>query len=136
MFWFSWCCIEMTTILKEMRIAQLCSKSERTLGNETDLTYMNWNAMKSYLNLIYLLFLSLNSNIFSITIYNPIKQCAVNLFTAIATQRVSLTVEVLPTIGKTQDREDANESYFWSPQHAGTELDTDFLGKKFSRFPK
>jgi hypothetical protein len=67
--------------------------------------------------------LSLKINIFSLTIYNPIKQCALNLFTAIATQRVRLTVEVLPTIGKTQDREDANESYFCCSQHAENHSD-------------
>ena len=83
---------------------------------------MNRKAKKSHLKLIYLLFLSLKIDIFSLTIYNPIKQCALNLFTAIATQRVRLTVEVLPTIGKTQDREDANESYFCCSQHAEIEL--------------
>ena len=35
---------------------------------------------------------------------------------------LDFTVEVLPTIGKTQDREDANESYFCCSQHAEIEL--------------
>ena len=83
---------------------------------------MNRKAVKSYFKLIHLLILSLKINIFILIIYNPIKQCALNLYTAIATQRVRLTVEVLPTIGKTQDREDANESYFCCSQHAEIEL--------------